>query len=233
MAIRLIYDFEEIHRGGSGVIIGGGKSIRDLDLSRITLPTIGTNNIFLTGFTPTYYCIEDWLVATDRRKEIEQIDCHRFYGSHLKDLLEDGIWISSFMRTKYPTFPHFSENLNELYYTGGTVTYMALQLAFWMGFKTVYLLGIDHDYEIPKDYAERIHQDIFIALEDDPNHYDPTYFGKGFRFHDPKPKRMEKAYQKAKQVFEENGRIIYNANEGSKLDLFEKVPVDRITAPRN
>ena len=233
MAIRIIYDFEDLHKGGEVVIIGGGKSIAGLDLNRIQLPTIGMNNIFLTGYTPTYYCVEDWLVATDRQKEIEAVQTHRFYGSHLRDILHDGIWINSYMKTKYSNFPHFSEDLNELYYTGGTVTYMALQIAFWMGFKTVYLIGIDHDYRIPKGYAERLREDIFVATEEDPNHFDPEYFGKGFRFHDPKPQRMEKAYQKAKLVFEENGRIIYNATEGSKLEIFEKVPFDSITAPRN
>lgn len=228
-----IASFKNIHNGETAVIICGGPSIADVDLSLIPDPTIGMNNIFLTGFDPTYYIIEDWLIASDRKEEIEAIGSIRFYGSHLRDILHDGIFIPtntmSAVRSKTPAF---SFDLTKMLYTGYTVTFQAIQLSFWMGFETVYLIGLDHNYVMPED-AERIHGDIFISHSADPNHFDPDYFGEGYRFHDPKPKRMEKAYQKAKDVFDQKGRKIYNATPGSRLNIFERKIYDPLTTFRN
>ena len=37
-----------------------------------------------------------------------------------------------------------------------------------------------------------------VSTSDDPNHFDPEYFGKGYRWHDPMVERMEVAYNRAK-----------------------------------
>jgi hypothetical protein len=42
-------------------------------------------------------------------------------------------------------------------------------------------------------------------------------------FHDPNMERMERAYLKAKEVFEADGRKIYNAGIGGKLEIFDRV----------
>jgi hypothetical protein len=215
--------FRDKHNGAC-IIIGGGPSLKGFDFDYLTLPTFGVNNIFLTGYTPTYYCIEDRLVAADRAAEINAVDTTKFVGKHLHHILGGmgAVWINTDMTTGYPAFPTFSFDLNKVLYTGGTVTYMCLQLAFWMGFEEVYLIGIDHNYNVPES-SKLVAKDVYESTEQDPNHYHPEYFGKGKRFHDPKPERMEKAYERAKEVFEHYGRKIYNATPGSKLDVFERV----------
>ena len=63
---------------------------------------------------------------------------------------------------------------------------------------------------------------------DDPNHFHPDYFGKGYRWHNPRLDRMELAYRKAKRVFEADGRRVVNATLGGKLEVFERVDYDSL-----
>ena len=95
-----------------------------------------------------------------------------------------------------------------------------------MGFSEVYLVGFDHSYTIPTD-VDMFGTEI-KSKSDDPNHFNPEYFGTGYRWHDPRVDRMEMAYAKAKEVFESNGRIIYNATDGGKLEVFPRVEYSEI-----
>jgi len=106
-------------------------------------------------------------------------------------------------------------------WTGGTVSYICLQLAYYMGFTEVYLIGFDHSYTVPND--TQISGMEILSLSDDPNHFHPSYFGKGKRWHDPKIDRMEMAYRKAKKYFEADGRKIRNATVGGCLEVFDRV----------
>jgi hypothetical protein len=90
-----------------------------------------------------------------------------------------------------------------------------------MGFEEVYLVGMDHNYEKP-DHV-KTDGDVWLSQGDDPNHFHPDYFGAGYRWHDPMVWRMEIAYQKAREVFEQDGRRIMNATEGGRLEVFDRV----------
>ena len=52
-----------------------------------------------------------------------------------------------------------------------------LQLAYWMGFSKVLLVGMDFSYQIPAD--AKVDGNIIVSQSDDPNHFDPRYFGAG------------------------------------------------------
>ena len=58
----------------------------------------------------------------------------------------------SFVRShKY--FPSFSHDCSDKIFWGSTVTFLNMQLAFYMGFRHVYLIGMDFNYNIP-EYAK-------------------------------------------------------------------------------
>ncbi|UHA57896.1 hypothetical protein KDJ21_013450 [Metabacillus litoralis] len=62
----------------------------------------------------------------------------------------------------------FSENIMESLYSSGTVSYHLLQIAHYMGFSEVYLLGHDYNYKgaisTTKDLS-------FLNSEDNSKHY--------------------------------------------------------------
>jgi hypothetical protein len=221
--------YRDLHLGQRAFIIGNGPSLKNTDLSLLKNEiTFGVNSIFLNiqQFLPTYYVLEDYLVAEDRSKEIASMKGPiKFWGNYLKYCMPDNsdvVWCNvRVLYDNYPGFPNFSTNAIRELWTGGTVSYLCMQLAYFMGVSTVYLIGFDHSYTIPKDVIV-IDGDI-ISNSEDPNHFSADYFGKGYRWHDPQVDRMETAYCKAKLYFEKSGRKIYNATTGGKLEVFERV----------
>src|SRR3546814_15854080 len=71
---------------------------------------------------------------------------------------------------------------------------------------------MDHNYARP-DHLQSV-VTVWTSNGEDPNHFHPDYFGKGYRWHDPMVWRMEVAYRKAREVFEANGRVVKNATVG-------------------
>ncbi|MGB9499906.1 MAG: glycosyltransferase [Dissulfuribacterales bacterium] len=228
--------FVNKYRGRRAFIIGNGPSLNKLDLTKLKNEiTFGVNSIFYLfdemGFKPTFYVVEDKLVAEDRADEINQLsDMVKIFGEYLNYCLkdkEDIIWANvNFDYSEYPGFPHFSKNAAAYLWVGGTVTYLCMQLAYYMGFDKVYLIGFDHSYTIPPD--AKVEGTVITSTSDDPNHFNRDYFGKGKRWHDPRLDRMEQAYRRALQVFEESGREIYNATAGGKLEIFPRVDYDNL-----
>lgn len=228
---KRIATYKDYHKGGRAFILGNGPSLNLCDLKLLKNEiTFGVNSIFLNydnmGFHPTYYVVEDVFVAEDRANEINRYHGPvKFFGNYLRYCLADSdrtLWLNTrFRYDNYPGFPHFSHNALRNVWTGGTVSYICIQLAYYMGFSEVYLLGFDHSYTIPAD--AKISGTEIVSTSDDPNHFHPDYFGKGYRWHDPMVERMEVAYRRAKEEFESTGRKIYNATEGGKLEVFDRV----------
>jgi hypothetical protein len=231
---RRLLAFRDKHKGQRAFILGNGPSLNKCNLTLLANEiTFGVNSIFLNyermGFKPTYYFVEDVFVAEDRA---EQINAHqgsiKFFGNYLRYCLHentDTIWLNVCIQyDEYPDFPNFSYNAARLLWVGGTVTYLCLQMAYYMGFTAVYMIGFDHSYQIPTSLIEfgKKGRD-FLSTEDDPNHFHPDYFGKGYRWHNPRVDRMETAFQKSRLAFEANGRTIINATIGGKLEVFERV----------
>ena len=122
--------------------------------------------------------------------------------------------------------PRFSTDISEKIYCGQSVTYVNLQLAFYMGFTDIYLIGMDFSYTIPKS-AER-KGDLIKSTEDDPNHFHKDYFGKGKTWKDPKLNRVKQNYLMAKLSYESVGRKIWNASFGGKLEVFERCDYNKL-----
>jgi len=216
------------HKGQRCFIIGNGPSLKKMDLSVLRDEvTFGLNRINLLfpkiGFTTTYYVAVNGLVVKQCAEEIENINsvkfinwsCRRYFNTaasvyYINDPSGGGVF-------------DFSKNPTRRTYCDSTVTFAALQLAFWFGFDKVILIGVDHNFSTKGENDKEI-----ISQGDDPNHFDPSYFGKGFRWQLPNLSRSEKAYKLAKLEFEKNGREILDATVGGKLDIFEKVSYDSL-----
>lgn len=229
---RRLRALRNAHAGERCFIIGNGPSLNAIDLTLLRDErTFGVNAIYTNyhkmGFYPTYYVVEDYLVAEDRAAEINAYDKSRvkFFGNYLRYCLQPDpstIVLNILLDYRdHPRFPHFSRNALEKVWVGGTVSYVCMQLAYYLGFSEVYLVGFDHSYSVPKDAAR---QDVVItSRSDDVNHFDPSYFGQGKRWHDPRVDRMTKAYIRAAEVFASDGRAIKNATAGGMLEVFERV----------
>lgn len=231
-----LVSFRNRFKGKRAFIIGNGPSLNHVDLTKLqNETTFGVNAIYLNqdkmGFLPTHHIVEDVFVAEDRADEINALrGPHKWYGHYLRYCLKptpEVCWLNVACDYRnYPGFPHFSTNASRIVWVGGTVSYIALQLAYHMGFDEVYLVGFDHSYSIPKE--AKVEGRAITSTSDDPNHFHPGYFGKGYRWHDPRVDRMERAYINARAAYEAAGRKVYNATVGGHLEVFERTEFDSL-----
>jgi hypothetical protein len=92
-----------------------------------------------------------------------------------------------------------------------------------MGFKNAILIGVDHNFA-----TNGAPNTTVVSQGDDQSHFDPEYFGKGFRWQLPDLETSERGYWLARKSFEDAGRLIVDATVGGKLQVFPKVPYDSL-----
>jgi hypothetical protein len=95
-----------------------------------------------------------------------------------------------------------------------------MQLAFWMGYRDVVLVGVDHRFS-----TRGPAHTLVTSAGQDPNHFDPAYFGRGFQWQLPDLATSEIAYALAKQAFEDDGGRIVDATVDGALRVFDRVPL--------
>jgi len=201
-------------KSGTALVIGNGPSLSDVPVKFLEkYPSFGSNRIYLLeGFRPTYFVAVNPLVIEQFNREINLLECPKFITAHYtRHLLTDAFPLYT------SVIPSFSRDPEQWVYEGYTVTYVSLQLAFYMGYDTVLLVGVDHSYDF-----EGEPNDMQVSKGDDVNHFSPDYFGIGRRWHLPNLFAMERAYNMAKTVYEYQGKRIVNLTPGSMLDVFDK-----------
>lgn len=207
-----------IHKGESCIVVGNGPSLRNVPFKFLTSnTTFGTNKIFLfKGFTPTYYVSVNPLVIAQSWREIMSMQSPTFINKSFAVGDMPGTYYLHSMR-----IPLFSYDPSRYIYEGYTVTFVCLQLAFFMGFTKVGLVGLDHRFDFEGEPNEE-----HIMEGNDPNHFDPNYF-KGQKWNNPDLQRSEEAYQMAKEAFESMGRKIVNLTPDSALEVFPKQRISK------
>jgi hypothetical protein len=233
---RRLLALRDRHRGERCVILGGGPSLARTPWGLLRgVASFAVNGFYhllpQVGFVPTYYVVEDRLVAEDNAVELRRLGgTTRLFPEDLRYCLA-GSPETVFLRfdrfyddPERPSaaFPRFVEPDRLVFYWGGTVSYLNLQLAFYMGFRRVYLLGMDMSYAVPAG----LRSNVIVSETADANHVHPDWFGPGKRWHDPRVDRMELAFRRARERFESDGREVWNATPGGNLEVFPRVSLE-------
>lgn len=239
------------HKGRRVFILGNGPSLGRVDLNALAGEvTLGVNSLFLafpeTRFRPTYYVVEDHLVAEDRAAEINALPpgITRLFPINLAYALDEGpevIWFDHRPRPGYPATFDVSLDALKHTYAGCTVAFTCIQLAVHLGAREIILLGVDLNYRLPADVTREDTYGSGVGVldmaSDDPNHFHPDYFGKGKRWHDPQVENMGRALAQARDVLGAMGARLINATPGGRLDLVPRRPLaavlgGEVTPPR-
>jgi hypothetical protein len=218
-------DLRNKYEGRRAFVIGNGPSLKNTDISRLRHEfTIGLNRIYLMfpdlGFSTSCLVSINDLVIEQCLHDLQSLTIPRFLSWRAHRFFP-----ASTPLTVLPTFLHttyegakFSQDVAGRVWEGATVTYVALQLAFHMGFQQVILIGVDHSFTSAGAANATI-----VSSGDDPNHFSPEYFGKGFRWQLPDLAMSEWAYTLAREAYAKAGREILDATVGGKLTVFPKV----------
>ncbi len=223
-SIKRLEQFKDIHKGKRAFIIGNGPSLKQTDLSKLKNEiTFGMNRFYVAfpelGFQTTYFASINDLVIEQFVEDISALSMpkflswrsHRFFN---EKTYNDAI---NFIYTSY-TGPKFSSDVRGRVWEGATVTTVALQTAFHMGFDQVVLIGVDHNFASKGDANKTVTSD-----GDDPNHFMPNYFGKGVKWQLPDLDTSEVGYIMACEAYRKAGREVIDATVGGKLTVFPKV----------
>lgn len=218
-----IEKFHNMYDGQRCFIVATGPSLRMDDLSLLKKNSaicISMNTIYYafdkTDWKPDYYVVSDYEWLDENYIWVGNLPIkEKFFSDN-----SDKFWQDTHEKNIYRYHQHYEYCFNRLpkfsndfsirSYTGVTVTYTCLQLAVYMGFKEIYLLGVD-----------------FTEGE--------TTGGKYGHFHPEKElvatcfkHQVRSAYVSAKQYADQHGIKIYNATRGGKLGVFPRVDFDAL-----
>jgi hypothetical protein len=221
------------YAGRRCIVMGNGPSLLKADLNVFaTDVTIVSNAHFLVWdtlvYTPTFLTVEDPLVAEDRAVELRGIETTtKLFAFDLRQTIGSAAGETLYVNfpRRYPGFPKFSHNLKKRTYWGGTVSFLNLQLAAYLGCDPIVLIGFDHSYHVPTD---QLNGNVIRSTTTDVNHIHPDYFGPGYRWHDPNVDRMETAYLCARAELERRHVRVINATVGGHLEVFEREPLEAL-----
>jgi hypothetical protein len=208
------------YAGKKAVIICNGPSLLKSDLSLLNgVFTFGLNKINLLFATSSFR--PSCIVAVNPHV-IEQNAA--FFNESSLPLFLDRVALGLVRQRSNVAFLHssthrkFARDCSMSVFQGATVTFVALQLAFHMGFREVGLIGCDHNFATKGPPNKEV-----VADTIDANHFDPNYFAGGVRWHLPDLVESEASYALARETYQAAGRRIVNCTEGGKLEVFPRM----------
>ena len=126
-----------------------------------------------------------------------------------------------------PSANTLSDNLSKYATKVSTVTVSAIELAVYMGFKEIYLLGVDNNYAKKIDENGKVYNDKSVKSSYFKGMRDASgNLGDGISVQNVEA--MNHSYEICKKFADEKGVKIYNATRGGKLEIFERVDFDSL-----
>ncbi|MDE6568447.1 MAG: DUF115 domain-containing protein [Lachnospiraceae bacterium] len=219
--------FHNIHKGKRCFIIANGPSLRMDDLDTLKQHgeiCMAVNGIFkafdMTEWRPDYYFICDLFGLLQWKKDILQMDVKEKFisdtGWYLdeKEVAGNIHIVHDYMKYCDTELPKFSDDFSKCAYWGGSVIYDGpLQMAVYMGFREIYMLGADCTVE-----TSRKKQHFVENYEDDK-------FSKSFGLN---TQQLFKGYEAARKYCEQHGIRLCNATRGGALEVLERVSFDSL-----
>ena len=224
----LFAEMKDSKHGKRCFIIGNGPSLQAEDLDKLRdedcFAANGIYHIFQsTSWRPTYYLIMDRYCNAEpemiRNLESNIVFLGDYYWRFNKVLRDDAICLHQyipFIQKSYSVSQDISKKVVNTY----TVSFVAMQIAAYLGYKEIYLLGFDHHYEFELDKKGRIIKSVdtkeHFFQDYNPNTYASNVIG------------MTKSYMAFHTYAKEHNITIKNATRGGKLEVFERVDFDNL-----
>lgn len=211
------------YQGQRAVIICNGPSLNNTKLKLLSgIYAFGLNKINLiferSDFRPSCVVSVNPFVIEQNREFFSQTPLPLFLDSSAVDLVpprENVIYL------KGSAEPRFARDCSIGVQQGFTVTVVAMQLAYHMGFVDVALVGCDHNF-----VGSGQRNQVVKSEATDENHFDPRYFAGGQAWQLPDLIGSEYFYKLAQETFEAAGRRIVNCTHGGKLELFPRLGLE-------
>ena len=246
-----VLSLRNIHKGKRAFIIGNGPSLTISDLNRLKKEiTFASNKIYLafkdTDWRPCYYTVCDQIVAKYNSDDINRVEstmimpmsvnefgCKIINGGWYEERFENKFisQVSENERKKMSLF--FSRDATYGIHGGYTVIYHQIQMAYHMGIREIYLIGVDFYFNIPnktttdESFASLNYKNALVC-QGEINHFHKDYRRKGEKWSMPRLDLQEAGFRTARNVLEADGGFIKNASRKTELKILPKVCLDSI-----
>jgi hypothetical protein len=218
--------FKDKHKGATGIVIANGPGLRNVPIEFLKkYPSLGCNRITLMApeFVPTYYsCLGANQIDTPDKREtfrpmLSHPDCkaaflnrlfaHEFFYDNVFSIM--GGHSYGMKETRF-----FSAEPLQVTGLGYTMIYVSLQIAYYMGFQTILLVGLDHHYpDTPQKHFYRDDEVPDFEVAPGPLYnYDTHQWKRG----------ADMVFSIANEVYDNGGRQIINLSSPSQCEIFRK-----------
>lgn len=208
-------------------IVGNGPSLTVEDLELIENEDCFAANLIFrifpkTSWRPTYYFLQDRYADTGHIVDELNLE-HLFIGDYYwrtRGMDNANALCFHCKRAHSHGRPEFSEDISRYIVDSFTVTYSMIQTAAYLGYKEIYLLGIDHNYALVCDANGNV-----VNNEIKQSHF----------FEDGRPDEvianlegMNRAYIAARDYAETHGISIVNCTRGGKLEWYPRKSLESV-----
>lgn len=225
--VSRIKGLKNSHKGERCFIVGNGPSLTMEDLDRITQEDCFAANLIYrifdkTKWRPKYYFVFDRYADTGNvldTIDLPYLFISDYYWKHRGINNKNAICLHS-RRSIGGEDIKFSEKIEKVIFCNWTVTHAMIQMAVYMGYNEIYLLGMDHSYTLTYDNKGNVIEDkkVISHVFKDTNSKEVIANIEG----------MNKAYIVSKNYADSQGIKIYNATRGGKLEWFPRKDLEDV-----
>ena len=235
---KRIAQYEGKYAGRRCFFIGNGPSLRAEDLTALHEAgeiTFGFNRIYnifdQTPWRPDFYISQDEKMLSgcagvidglSFQEKFVPIQLNWWHGIDIAD----GAWFNmAGQREEDPLQFLFSDDIAGCIYNSSTGMYTAAQIAAYMGFKEIYLIGVDHHFHISQNNKGEIVVDPGVK-----DYFSEKYNEDKANLYIPNTEKSTLTYIAMKNHCDHRGIRVYNATRGGKLEVFPRVSFDEVIA---
>ena len=232
---KILEAYHNKYLNQSCFVVGNGPSLSGVDLDELQkrkIITFAANKIYNifddTSWRPTFVSIDDDGYSKNQEvlshlaeagQKMTFTDSH--YGSRLDIMKPKLCLVKTRWSRKYLKNPHFSLDVSKEIYSIATVTYFNFQLAYYMGFRKIYLLGVDNKYKLEL-------QADGTVKENEGRSYFNENAEEGTQNIIVDTSETITAYEFALKTARQNGFEIVNLSRGGYLKIFPNEDFDEV-----
>lgn len=229
--------FKDKYKKRRCFFIGNGPSLNVEDLSildknkELTFAFNRIYNIFdETNWRPTFYISQDEKMLEGCKEIVNCLNLqYKFIPIQLKWYHD--IYISDAINFNMRIQPLdnpidkllWSNDAASGIYCANTGMYTAAQLAVYMGFTEIYLIGVDHHFHISQNNKGEIIVDDKVK-----DYFSDSYNKDKESLYIPNTEKSTYTYIAMKEYCEKNNVKVYNATRGGKLEVFPRVKLESL-----
>lgn len=236
-----LLSLKNTHQGESCFIIGNGPSLKAQDLEALKnnhIFSFASKRINLiydqTSWRPDIWGASDLDYIETNLEEIKAMSgykkllCAQTITRQI-GIDENAIYYPFIQVERRP--PWFNADVMRGVHFWGTITCKLINIAVYMGFSQIYLLGVDNTFPYKRNKKGE-----YVCEVDEKNHFSDKYYDKKYAERLSKniddvikaKQYMDESYRSVKWHCDSMGVSVVNATRGGELEIFPRMEFERV-----